>query len=165
LHGMVSASHEHEGRQADVSSVDAAGLACAPPVAAALPPPETAFQVCVVTDRSIRYVTAVARPTTGDSLAIVGGERRPFAEAHPMPTRPDWLTLGEPVLIGETEYRPFGLSRNVQPGELDFAGSTGGADYYVAGGEAAPPAVIYFPVGAACELQPYRSVETIRVRG
>jgi hypothetical protein len=165
LHAMVSASFEHEGRVADVTSVDADGLACAPPFLASPPPVETPLQLCVATDRSIRYVSAVVLQATGDSLAVVGGERVPLAEAYPAPRRPNWLTLGEPVHIGATEYQQFGISRSVHPGELGFAGEAGGIDYYVTGDEAAPPMVIYFPVGPACEMQPYRSVESIRVRG
>jgi hypothetical protein len=164
LHAMVSASIEHEGRVADLTSVDANGLVCAPPFVPA-PPVETPLQVCVVTDRGIRYVTAVARPETGEHLALVGGERVPFAEAYPAPVAANWLTLREPVRIGAIEYRQFGLSRKVHPDEVGFAGEAGGVDYYVTGDEPAQPTVIYFPVGAECEMQPYRSVETIRVRG
>jgi hypothetical protein len=169
LNALVIASLEHEGRAEDFSVVDAEGLACAipfvPAVTAPPPPIEHAMEICVVVDGNVQYVAALWRPETGDTLALVAGERRPFGEVYPEPQRPAWVTVGDPIQVGTTEYRAFGVARMVRPGELTRAGEVGGAEYWVEATDRPPHAIIYFLASTDCQFQPYRSVETIRVRG
>jgi hypothetical protein len=174
LNQLVIASLENEGRVADPRVVDERGLACALLVERVpdLPPPPTpverAIEICVLLDRDFRFVTALLRPETGDTLVLVGGERRPFAEVYPEAARipqPGWLLVGDPVTIGGVEYTRFGIPRIVRPGELTFAGQVDGVDYFVMPGERTPHSVVYFAIAPACEVQPYRRTETIRVRG
>ncbi len=172
LNQMVIASLENEGRAADPNVVDAAGLACAviaPPAPAPPPPPvEQAISMCVLVETEFRNVAALRRPEQGDTVVIVGGDRRLIAEVYPNVhgvNSPPWVPLGEPVTIGTTQYQPFGVSMIVAPGAAVRHGTIQGFDYFAAPGAAAAPTEIYFPVGPNCEVQPYRSVETIRVRG
>jgi hypothetical protein len=170
LNGLVIASLENHGRAADLRSVDAHGLACAGVTSLGTTPlvpvaPERAIEICVVSDRTIRNVAALLQPETGDTLTLVAGERRRFTDVYPQPQVPRWLALREPVQINGSEYRPFGVSRVVRPGELSYAGAAGGAEYYVGAAEPTAPSLIYFAVGSDCHLQPYRDVSTIRVRG
>ncbi|CAN5715726.1 hypothetical protein BH23GEM6_BH23GEM6_24540 [soil metagenome] len=172
LNSLVIASLEHADRPANVGVVDDRGLACAlpaaPPVAAVVPPVERAIEICLYIDRNFQIVTGLVRPTEGDTLVLVGGERRPFSEVYANANRfaqPAWLTVGDQVTIGTSQYNRFGVSRSVRPGELQHAGQIDGVDYFVMQGERGAPAVVYFPVAPDCEVQPYRAVTTIRVRG
>jgi hypothetical protein len=173
LNQLVLASLVHEGRPEDPRVVDEAGLACALPVAApppAAPPPpiEQAISMCILIAGEFREVAAIRRPEVGDTVVIVGGERRPLAEVYPTAARIDtapWIPLGESVTIGGIEYQAFGVTRIVQPAKLVRRGQYQGFDYYVAPGEPAVPTVLYFAAAPHCEVQPFRAVETIRVRG
>jgi hypothetical protein len=178
LNQLVIASLENEGRPANPSVVDAAGLACAilpppaPAPAPAPPPPpppvEQAISICVLVEREFRDVTALRRPALGDTMVIVGVERRPLAEVYPNAREvntPPWVPLGEPVTIGNAVYQPFGVTQIVEPNEVVQRGQVQGYDFYAAPTAPAAPTEIFFPVGPGCEVQPYRSAETIRVRG
>ena len=173
MNSLVIATLENERRAVDVRSVDARGLACA----AAIPPREEvvttpiehALEICLLIDREFQVVTALWRPDSGDTLALVQGERRPFSEVRSRataPVHPEWLATREPVTINSVEYVPFGVPRTVRPGEMTSTGELDGASYFVARnerGDAAPR--VYFPVGPNCVVQPYQPVETIQVRG
>jgi hypothetical protein len=180
LNRLVIAAIENEGRPTDVSRVDERGLACAgslvpvftPP--AETPPAETppiverAIEICVATESGFRNVAAVYRPGTGDTLVFVGGERRPFAEVHTETAYAQgelWFAGRERVTHEGREYQPFGLPQVVQPGELIARGTYQAVPVFVQPNEATPADVLYFAVRAGCEVQPYRAVERIRVRG
>jgi hypothetical protein len=169
FNSLVIASIEHAGRPAEPDVVDARGLACAMLVERPEPPAEQAIEFCVLLDRDFRDVIGLVRPGVGDTMVIVDGVRRPFAEAYPEADRmpvPDWLVNQEPVTIGGVRYTQFGRARPVRPGELTFAGQAAGAEFFVPHGERAPvPPVIYFPIAPNCVVQPYQPVEAIRVRG
>jgi hypothetical protein len=173
LNYLVIGSLENEGRPEQRSIVDEAGLACAilfpaVPVAEVPPPPvEQAIEICLWVDGDFRNVAAVRRPALGDTMVIVAGDRQLLSEVYPAATdvpSPPWVPSGEPVTVGTVEYQPFGVSRIVGPGEMSRRGQVEGYDYYALAAEPSAP-VIYFLAGPNCEVQPYRSVETIRVRG
>lgn len=173
LNELVSASIQNEGRPADPSSVDAAGLACAgaaapvvPVVVAAPPPADRPFEMCVLMNGDFR-IAAGLLTAEGDSIALVDDRRVPFGSvytaASDVPTA-SWVSRGEAVTIEGVRYQPFGVTRAVEPGETVRSGYHEGYAYFVGAGEADSP-VIYFVSGADCLVQPYRSVETIQVRG
>jgi hypothetical protein len=176
LNRLVIAAIENEGRPTDASQVDERGLACAAPLApvftppAETPPPpvERAIEICVATESGFRNVAAVYRPGTGDTLVFVGGDRRAFAEVHAGAAYAQselWFVGREPVVHEGREYQPFGLPRIVQPGELIGRGTYQGVPVFVQPDERTPADVLYFAVRAGCEVQPYRAVDRIRVRG
>ncbi len=169
---MVSASIRNEGRPDDPNVVDASGLACAgmaPPIVPVKVPPPPAdrpFEMCVLVNGDFRIAAGLVTPA-GDSLALVNDRRVSFASvytaASDVPT-PTWVSRGDSVTIDGVRYQPFGVSRTVQPGDVTRRGYHDGHEYFGASGETGSP-VIYFVSGAGCLVQPYRSVETIQVRG
>lgn len=173
LNDLVIASLENEDRRIDPTVVDNAGRACAvllPPPAPAPPPPpvEQAMSMCVLDGNEFRNIAAIRRPEIGDTVVILNGDRQPLASVYPMATEvpsPPWVPLAEPVTIGQVEYQPFGVSRRVNPGELEYRGEHMGYAFFTERGEPDRARVLYFLAGPECEVQPYRSVETIRVRG
>jgi hypothetical protein len=180
LNRLVLAAIENEGRPTDVSQVDERGLACAAPLAPVVAPPagtppaetpppvERAIEICVATESGFRNIAAVYRPGTGDTLVFVGGERRAFSEVHTGAVYAQselWFVGREPVMHEGREYQPFGLPRVVQPGELIARGTYQGVPVFVQPNERTPADVLYFAVRTGCEVQPYRAVERIRVRG
>jgi hypothetical protein len=173
LNHLVIASLENEGREARADVVDQAGLACAmlfPPVPAAPPPPvEQAIEMCVMVDGEFRNIAMLRRPDTGETMVLVNGERQPLAAVYPTATvvpSPEWVSRGEAITIGTTNYQPFGVTRAASPGELSRRGQVQGHDYFTAPNESiTSPTVVYFLAGPECVVQPYRSAETIRVRG
>ena len=163
------AAIEHAARDGDTEAVDAFGLACAPPPAP-VAVEEIPFEVCVLAEGDFRWARGLFVPATGDSLAEAGGARRPFAEAYPgregYAAGLPWFARDTPVVVGGREYRQWGMSRVVTPGELAPSGTHRGVPVFVAPGERTPPDVIYLPFRPGCEVQPYRrSAEYRRVRG
>jgi hypothetical protein len=101
-------------------------------------------------------------------VVIVNGQRQQIAALYPNVRgvdSPPWVPRAEPVTIGTTRYQPFGVTLNLEPGAAVRHGTIEGYNYFAAPGAGDSPTEIYFPVGPDCEVQPYRSVETIRVRG
>lgn len=172
LDELVQASIENAGRDGDPNQVDDSGLACAGPstplipVVVEAPPADRPFEMCALVNGDFR-IAAGLLTADGDSVAIVDDRRVPFSSvytaASEVPT-PAWVSRGDAVTIDGVRYQPFGVTRAVQPGEVFRRGYHEGFEYFAAAGEA-ESAVIYFVAGTNCVVQPYRSVETIRVRG
>ena len=100
----------------------------------------------------------------------VEGARVPFASAYPdrdgYALGAPWFARDRPIVVGGREYRQWGMSRVVRPGELVRTGEHQGVGVFTAPGERMPPDVIFIPFRSHCEVQPYRrSVEVGRVRG
>ena len=161
------AAIEHSYRDGDTGQVDAFGLECAPPIIAE-PIVEVAFEVCVLSEGDFRPVPGVFLPASGDSL--VGPDRRPLSEAHPhnrgYAIGAPWFSRDHPITFQGHEYRQWGMSRVVRPGELQPAGDYLGIRVFVSPEDKRPPDVIYVPFRDRCEVQAYRrTVEYRRVRG
>lgn len=178
LNRMVIAGMENQDRAVEPWRVDANGLACAPAVPVLAPTPvepepappiERAMEVCILDGRQLRTLAAVYRPETGDTVVIVQGERRPLSEVYDLNAgyAEDalWFAGKDAVQYAGREYKPFGIERIVEPNELVYNGELQGVNVFVQAGESTPPEVFYVPVRPGCEVQPYRAVEEIRVRG
>lgn len=157
----------HARRDGDTEDVDAFGLACAAaaPVAELV---ELPFTVCVLDRGDFRLVQGVFLPSTGDSL--VGTERHPLSVAYPdragYALGAAWFTRDQPISFGGREYRQWGMSRVVQPGELTLIGQHRGIGVFAAPEDGSAPDVVYLPFRSGCEVQAYRRVtEYRRVRG
>ena len=164
------AAIEHAARDGDTGHVDAWGLACAAVSPAPEPVVEVPFEVCVLADGDFRTVSGVYLPAGGDSLVEVGGARRPLREAWPdragYAAGAPSFARDVPITVGGREYRQWGMSRVVRPGELMRAGELAGVPVFVAPGERTPPDVILLPFRGRCEVQPYRrTTEISKVRG
>src|SRR5690606_8286466 len=86
LSRLVVAALENEGRPA-TRTVDASGLACAPPLGPRPPTPpdvptERATVVCVVAADGLRAIGAIVL-ASGDTFVATAGRRVPLAEAFP----------------------------------------------------------------------------------
>lgn len=163
---------EHAARDGDTEQVDAWGLACAAalPAQAAEPPVEVPFTACVLADGDFRAVSGLYFPAADEWLVEVNGVRRRLREAYPDSAGyaggAPWFARDQPVTFGGHEYRQWGMSRVVQPGELLPAGEVAGVGVFVAPGAGTPPDVIHVPFRGPCEVQPYRrTTEISRVRG
>ena len=164
LASLTRAAIENQGRLADETAVDEWGLVCAPAHEI-----ELALQLCVVLDEELRMVDAIFLPSSGDTVVVVDGRRRPFTERYPYQpsvyaTESSWYGNDEPVIYEGNEYLRFGLSRIVKPEEMTRVGEYRGVSLYASVGEATP-GTIYVPVAAGCEAQPYRMVQSLRPRG
>src|SRR5690606_12178613 len=125
-------------------------------------------EMCALVNGDFRYIAGLYRPEQGDSIVLVDDRPVPLTTVYPSATLAEtapWVTRGEMVRIGETNYQPFGITRVVRPGDVFRRGYVGEFEYFAAAGEAEDASVIYFLAGPECLVQPYRSVETIRVRG
>jgi hypothetical protein len=173
LSELIVASLAHEGRTefaADAGQGDV--LDCAPPAPAIPPtptPPPVAVRICVMLDDDLRWVAGVVIPETGDTMAIVNGDRRPFADVYPdrgqyAAGRPE---LVERVSFGTEEYVPVGLPFVVEPEEMRPIGQIDGVRVFTRRAQRGTvPTAIFLPMRQGCVVQEYRPVERVReVRG
>jgi hypothetical protein len=173
LSELIVASLAHEGRTefaADAGQGDV--LDCAPPAPAIPPtptPPPVAVRICVMLDDDLQWIAGVVIPATGDTMAIVDGERRPFTEVYPdrgqyAAGRPD---MAERVSFGAEEYVPVGLPFVVAPEEMRPIGRIDGVRVFTRRAQrGTAPTAIFLPLRQGCVVQEYRPVERVReVRG
>jgi hypothetical protein len=173
LSRLTYAAIRHAARDGDAYRADAFGLACAPvlPVAVEVPVvEELPFDLCVLSGGDFRSVAGVHLPATGDSLVEVDGVRRPLREAYPdrdgYAMGAPWFGRDLPITVGGREYRQWGMSRVVRPGDLVPLTEHRGVRIFMVPGERVPADVVYVPFRSGCEVQPYRrAAEIHRVRG
>ena len=128
------------------------GLSRPQPVAVVTPPPpapapepepaprEEAISVCVIDPTAttgLRTVNALYLPETGDTVMVMGLERRPLRDAVgevSVAATSDWYIRGEPMTItfGNTrwEYVSYGASRAIDPYQVVFLGTVNGVPVY-----------------------------------
>lgn len=141
-------------------------LAPAPAPPAPAPPAERLIQVCVVQNGQLQAVAASFRPAMNDT--VIGG--RAFAQAHPA-TAPDyavgasWFIQQDRVDFVDGTWVKFGVTRVIQPSQLQRVGEMMGTPLFADVGRQAPYDVVYVPVRPGCEFQPYQDAATIQVRG
>ncbi|HEX6913387.1 MAG TPA: hypothetical protein VF142_23480 [Longimicrobium sp.] len=177
LHGvlasLVRTAEANEGRVADAGApVASGGLACAPPPPVTprvvLPPPvpgTTTVRICMVQDGWPREITAQVDPVTNDTTYdgqalsaafpadAYAGSRAFYVEDHP-------------VTFNGRRYVKYGTPRVLAPGDVTRAGEFMGVPVLVQAGATGTPEVLYVPVRAECEFQPYQlEVKTGGVRG
>jgi hypothetical protein len=137
-----------------------------PPPAPPAAPAERQIQVCVIQNGQLQTVTATFRPATNDT--VIGGQA--FAQAHPA-TAPNyaaganWFIQQQEVTFGGRAWVPFGVTRIIQPPNLQRVGEHMGTPVFAEAGRQAPYEVLYVPVRPGCEFQPYQPREAIRPRG
>ncbi len=73
-----------------------------------------------------------------------------------------WYTNNEPITVHGARFVKYGLPRVVAAGLLEAVGEYDGVPVYVETG-AAFSEVLYVPVGARCEVQPYQSMTGFHV--
>ena len=114
----------------------------------------------------LRTVTATFNPATGDTM--VTGQR--FGTAHPA-TAPTyaagagWFVQGDQMAFNNREWVRFGVTRVIQPGQLQRVGEVQGTSVFAETGATAPYQVVYVPVRPGCEFQPYQPRAALRPRG
>ncbi|MQA90767.1 MAG: hypothetical protein GEU90_11090 [Gemmatimonas sp.] len=111
-------------------------------------------------------VDAMYSPTSNDTT--VNGE--PFSDAHPsaVPTYAagaPWFLRGDSIMVNDTEYVKFGVTRVIEPSQLAWVGTHMGTSVFAEAGTTTPQAVVYVPVMPGCEFQPYQERQAIRPRG
>jgi hypothetical protein len=139
-----------------------------PPPAPAPPPPpaERQIQVCVVQNGQLQMVNATFRPATNDT--VIGAQ--PFRTAHPA-TAPNyaaganWFVQQDTMAFNQQTWVKFGVTRVIQPPQLQRVGDNMGTPVFAEAGRAAPYEVLYVPVRPGCEFQPYQPRAMIRPRG
>lgn len=143
------------------------------PVPVTPPPPvvENPIRVCVIQGTALTDVDAIYVPSRGDTLVVVNGVRRPFAEVYPAvapqyAASATWYVNNDRFTFMNRNYVKFGLTRVISPNELTRIGETQGVGVYAQPGMATPPDVIFVPVRPGCEFQPYQyEPVSRRVRG
>lgn len=134
----------------------------APPAA----PAERQIQFCVIQNGQLQNVTASFRPATNDT--VVGG--RPLSQAYPA-TAPNyaaganWFVQSDTLAFNNGTWVKFGVTRVIQPPQLQRVGETNGTPLFAEAGRQAPFDVVYVPVRPGCEFQPYQPRAAIRPRG
>ncbi|HEX8832488.1 MAG TPA: hypothetical protein VF705_15035 [Longimicrobium sp.] len=137
-----------------------------PPVAAAPSAATTPLSICVVRDGQLAQVDAVYDPERADTLV----DGRPVAMAHPSDALPyaagaTWFINREQVTANNRRYSLYGLPRVIPARQLQRSGEFRGVPLFVEAG-ATDQDVLYVPVRAGCEFQPYQSSDTMgAVRG
>jgi hypothetical protein len=139
-----------------------------PPVVEA--PAEQAIRVCILEGGQLREVDAMVNPTTGDTMAVMAGERRRFADAYPATTGyaggADFFVQDRPVTFRNRRYVRFGLTRIIPATDVRATGDFQGATLFAeTGANMQNPDVLYVLVRPGCEFQPYQREAAIRPRG
>ncbi|CAN5868594.1 hypothetical protein BH20GEM3_BH20GEM3_12320 [soil metagenome] len=146
-----------------------------PPPPMDLPPPveapaEQAIRVCILEGGQLREVDAMVNPATGDTMAVMAGERRRFADAYPATTGyaggADFFVQDRPVTFRNRRYVRFGLTRIIPATDVRAIGDFQGATLFAeTGANMQNPDVLYVLVRPGCEFQPYQREAAIRPRG
>jgi hypothetical protein len=141
----------------------------APPVVEA-PPAETPIRVCILEAGQLREVDAMVNPTTGDTMAVVGAERRRFREAFPATTGyaagADFFVQDRPIRFRNRNYVRFGLTRIIPTTDVRPIGDFQGATLFAeTAANMQNPDVVYVLVRPGCEFQPYQRETRVTPRG
>ncbi len=137
------------------------------PEPAAAPVLEVASLICLLVEGEFRDVPLVVRPVSGDTVAVMEGERVPLERLRdhgdPHAAR-DWVRSDEPLEFMGSRYLAFGPPRAVSPGELrPLSGGPPGLTLLSAPDtKESPPDEIYLAVGPHCTVQPYQVEEEVR---
>lgn len=129
-----------------------------PPVAA---PIEETIRVCVVQGTQVTEIDAIRSLTRGDTMVMVGGERRSFASVHPASAPgyaagSGWYINNEAITVANRRYVRYGLPQVIAGNRLSHAGDFGGVVVFTETGSATPHAVLYMPLRPGCEFQAYQ---------
>ncbi len=129
-------------------------------------PPERAASICLfVDDEGLREVPAIVIPSTGDTLVVADGERRPLREVYATGRYGPGADLvaedGTVEAMGE-RYIKFDVPRSVRPGELVRLETYQGANLFGDPDASEPPEVIYVPVERECVVQPFVREDEVR---
>lgn len=147
------------------------------PVPTASPPPQPVLEpamqpvrVCIAERDGLREVEALRDPATGDTLALVAGERRRFQEAYPergaYAAGTTWYITADSVRVENRRYTRVGLPQVIEAGRLARAGEFQGVGVFAEAGAARPAGTVYLPLSPGCVFQEYRyDQELRRVRG
>jgi hypothetical protein len=147
---------------------------------AEMPADAQQVRLCAAVDGKLRDFAGRVDPATGDTL-VDGGRR--FREAYPARYAADeeWYQSRSRLPLPGTGYVPYGLPRPLssedlrQPG-LERAHTVRGVEVFATLPRHAEemrntdqlwhPEILYVPVDAGCNFQPYRDLALIgRVRG
>jgi hypothetical protein len=115
-------------------------------------------------------VDAVYMPSTGDTLVVVQGQRRPFAQVYPA-TAPTyaagatWFINNDAVMFNNREFVRYGVPRVISPAELQRVGDYRGVGLWAQTGATTPYDVVYVPIRPGCEFQAYQARTQLRPRG
>lgn len=154
------------GLKLALGAISAPVVPIPPPPPPPPPPAERTIQVCVVRNGAVQNISATFAPATNDTT--VNGI--PFAQAHPA-TAPNyaagvnWFIQSSDMSFADREWVKYGVSRVVQPTQLQPAGEFQGTPVFAEAGATAPFEIVYIPVRPGCEFQPYTPREIIRPRG
>ena len=124
------------------------------------------MSVCVIQNGQLQTVSAMFQPTSQDTM--IGNQQ--FATVHPT-TAPNyaagssWFVQQDTMAFNNGTWVKFGVTRVIQPPQLQRVGDNMGTPLFAEAGRAAPYEVLYVPVRPGCEFQPYQPREVIRPRG
>jgi hypothetical protein len=169
---LVQSAVENAARTADPDAPVADGaLACAPPAPnitptpTPTPPPLAEVRLCRMRGGRPHVITAQVNPVTGDTM--VDGQALAAAfPADEYAAAQAFVTADQAVTLNGRRYVKYSMPRTLAPEEVAWAGEFMGMPVFVAAGTAGTAEVVYLPVRAACEFQPYQlEVKTGEVRG
>jgi hypothetical protein len=139
-----------------------------PPMVEPAPPPPPPvvnpmrdLQVCVVENGMLRNVTAQYNTQTGDTTWAGGMQSMAGYAAGAT-----WFINNEPVMVMGRRYVKYGLPRVLGVNEVTRVGEYQGVSVFAETGATGTPEVLYVPVRAGCEFQPYQTeIKAGAVRG
>jgi hypothetical protein len=141
-----------------------------PPMPEPMPPPPPPvvnpmrdIQVCVVENGMLRNMTVQYNTQTGDTM--MNGQR--FAPSMTgYAAGASWFINNEPVMVMNRRYVKYGLPRVLGVNEVTRVGEYQGVSVFAETGATGTPEVLYVPVRAGCEFQPYQTeIKAGAVRG
>jgi hypothetical protein len=119
------------------------------------------IRVCVVDNGQLREVTARYNTRTGDTTytGTPPGTTGYAAGAT-------WYINNEPITVNGRRYVRYGLPRVLGVNEVTRTAEYQGVSVFAEAGAMGTPEVLYVPVRAGCEFQPYQlEVKAGGVRG
>ncbi len=129
------------------------------------PPPMNPMrdiQVCVVENGMLRNVTAQYNTQTGDTTWA--GGMQPTMAGYAAGAA--WFINNEAVMVMGRRYVKYGLPRVLGVNEVTRVGEYQGVSVFAETGATGTPEVLYVPVRAGCEFQPYQTeIKAGAVRG
>jgi hypothetical protein len=134
-----------------------------PPVAPPAVNPMRDIQVCVVENGMLRNMTVQYNTQTGDTT--MNGQRfSPSMTGYAAGAT--WFINNEPVMVMGRRYVKYGLPRVLGVNEVTRVGEYQGVSVFAETGATGTPEVLYLPVRAGCEFQPYQTeIKAGAVRG
>jgi hypothetical protein len=133
-----------------------------PPMVEPAPPPPPPppmnpmrdVQVCVVENGMLRNMTVQYNTQTGDTT--MNGQRfSPSMTGYAAGA--SWFINNEPVMVMGRRYVKYGLPRVLGVNEVSRVGEFQGVSVFAETGATGTPEVLYVPVRAGCEFQPYQT--------